>query len=231
MDPVTGWETEASLGGTYGVGPGEGEPVTADFWFDPACPWAWVTSRWMKQVETVRPVRVRWNVMSLAVLNENRLEELSENYRRGLREARGPVRVCVAVAADHGPQALDRLYTELGTRRHDEGRKLDRDTVREALKAAGLPVELADEADSTDRDEEVRASHDRGIGLVGQDVGTPVIAVPGPEGEPVAFFGPVVTPMPRGEAAGRLWDGVLLVAGTPGFYELKRSRTERPRID
>ncbi|MBB0232132.1 mycothiol-dependent nitroreductase Rv2466c family protein [Streptomyces calidiresistens] len=205
--------------------------MTADFWFDPACPWAWVTSRWMKQVEAVRPVRVRWNVMSLAVLNEDRLDELPERYRQGMREARGPVRVCVAVAAEHGQEALDRLYTELGNRRHGEGRALDRDTLREALKAADLPVELADEAESTDRDEEVRASHGRGIGLVGRDVGTPVIAVPGPDGEPVAFFGPVVTPMPRGEAAGRLWDGVLLVAGTPGFYELKRSRTERPRID
>ncbi|MCE7079241.1 disulfide bond formation protein DsbA [Streptomyces sp. ST2-7A] len=205
--------------------------MTADFWFDPGCPWAWVTSRWMKEVESVRPVRVRWNVMSLTVLNEDRLGELSEEHRERLKRAWGPVRVCVAVASDHGPEALDRLYTELGERRHGEGRALDGETLRDALKAADLPLELAGEAESTARDEEVRASHGRGIGLVGQDVGTPVIAVPGPDDGPVAFFGPVVTPMPRGEAAGRLWDGVLLVAGTPGFYELKRSRTERPRID
>ncbi|NJP68095.1 DsbA family protein [Streptomyces spiramenti] len=205
-------------------------PVTADFWFDPMCPWAWMTSRWMLEVEKVRPVKVRWNVMSLSILNEDR-EELSEKYRTLMADGWGPVRVAVAVDRAHGQEALARYYTAIGTRIHPGGEKDFAKAVTGALADAGLPAELAGAADSQEHDEALRASHNAGIDLVGQDVGTPVIAVPGPDGDRVAFFGPVVTPAPRGEAAARLWDGTLLVAATPGFYELKRTRTEGPRFD
>ncbi|MCM6775545.1 DsbA family protein [Nocardia sp. CDC159] len=206
-------------------------PTPVEFWFDPRCPWAWITSRWMLEVERVRPVETRWRVMSLAVLNENRLDELPEQYRRWNKTAWGPVRVCVAAEQKYGGAALGPLYTALGTRIHNRGEKQTRETFAAALADAGLSEDLADAAYSTDFDTLVRASHHEGIALVGEEVGTPIIAVPGAGGSRIAFFGPVVTPAPRGEAAGRLWDGVLLVAGTPGFYELKRSRDAEPTFD
>ncbi|GHF35798.1 DSBA oxidoreductase [Streptomyces mashuensis] len=206
------------------------ERVTAHFWFDPACPWAWMTSRWMQEVSTVRPVDVQWHVMSLAVLNENR-PELPEEYREFLKTAWGPVRVCIAAEEEFGQEALGRLYTALGTRYHNQGLPRERETLVAALEEAGLPARLADAADTDAYDAALRKSHAEGIGKVGEDVGTPVIAVPGPDGSEVAFFGPVVTPAPKGEAAARLWDGTLLVAATPGFYEIKRTRTQGPVFD
>nr|WP_223267917.1 DsbA family protein [Streptosporangium nondiastaticum] len=204
----------------------------ADFWFDPLCPWAWMTSRWMLEVEKVRPVEVRWHVMSLAVLNEDKLDTMDERMRTIMRtEAWGPVRVCVAAAAKHGEDVLGPLYTALGTRFHNQGLPRDRETIVAALEEVGLPAELADVAHSDAFDGELRASHAEGISKVGQDVGTPVIAVPGADGEQIAFFGPVVTPAPKGEAAARLWDGTLLVASTPGFFEIKRTRTQGPVFD
>ena len=194
---------------------------TADFWFDPLCPWAWMTSRRMLEVEQVRPVTTRWHVMSLAVLNEG--NDVPEEYAEAMRLAWGPVRVCIAAAQDHGDEVLLPLYTALGNRIHLQDRKPDRILIEEALREAGLPVELAAAAESEAYDEALRASHQDGIDRVGQDVGTPVIEVEG-----TAFFGPVVTPTPKGDAAGRLWDGTLLVAATPGFYELKRSRDKGP---
>lgn len=205
------------------------EKTVADFWFDPLCPWAWMTSRWMLEVEKVRPVEVRWHVMSLAVLNEDRIDEMPEEFREVLRtEAWYPVRVCIAAALKHGPDVLGPLYTALGERFHLQGLPRDRATIEAALAEVGLPLELADAAFSDAFDAELRASHQEGIDKVGQDVGTPVIAVPGADGEQIAFFGPVVTPAPKGEAAARLWDGTLLVASTPGFYEIKRTRTQGP---
>ncbi|GAA1713681.1 MULTISPECIES: DsbA family oxidoreductase [Streptomyces] len=202
-----------------------------DFWFDPLCPWAWMTSRWMLEVEKVRPVEVRWHVMSLAVLNEPKMDELPEEYRELLSTAWGPVRVCIAAEQKHGSEVLGRLYTALGTRFHNQGLEKNRETIVAALEEAGLPAELADYADSDAYDTELRASHKEGIEMVGQDVGTPVIAVPGADGEQVAFFGPVVTPAPKGEDAAKLWDGTLLVASIPGFYEIKRTRTVGPIFD
>ncbi|MEU4212987.1 disulfide bond formation protein DsbA [Streptomyces sp. NPDC026206] len=191
-----------------------------------------MTSRWMLEVERVRPVDVRWHVMSLAVLNEDRIEQVPEEYREYLRtDAWGPVRVCVAAAKEFGDEVLGRLYTAIGTRFHNEDLPRDRTTIAAALAAAGLPERLVEAYDCDAHDEDLRVSHKEGIEKVGQDVGTPIIAVPGPEGREVAFFGPVVTPAPKGEAAARLWDGTLLVAGTPGFYEIKRTRTVGPVFD
>ncbi|MFD2081515.1 hypothetical protein SAMN05421678_106214 [Actinopolymorpha cephalotaxi] len=203
---------------------------TADFWFDPICPWAWITSRWMLEVEQVRPVRTRWHVMSLAVLNSGR--DLSEDYKKSMDSAWGPVRIAIAAAQRAEQEGADvsevlgRLYTELGTRFHHEKKPRERATYEDALVAAGLPAELVEAAGSTDYDEALGKSHAEGMDQVGYEVGTPVISVAG-----TAFFGPVVSPIPRGEDAGRLWDGVRLVAGTDGFFELKRSRTRGPVFD
>ncbi len=203
------------------------EQATAqvDFWFDPLCPWAWITSRWMLEVEQVRPVTVRWHVMSLAVLNENR-DDLSADYKARLADAWGPVRVCVAAEQKVGPAAVLPLYTAIGTRFHNAKEERNRATIEAALADAGLPAELADAMQSTEFDEAVRASHQDGIERVGVEVGTPVISVGG-----ASIFGPVITPIPRGETAGRLWDGVQLCLQTPGFYELKRSRLAPPVFD
>ncbi|MFB8771496.1 mycothiol-dependent nitroreductase Rv2466c family protein [Streptomyces broussonetiae] len=200
-----------------------------DFWFDPLCPWAWMTSRWVLEVEKLRDIEVRWHLMSLAVLNENKLDELPEDYREMLTtKAWGPVRVVIAARQEHGPEVLGDLYTALGIRIHNKDEGAGRETVAAALKDVGLPDSLMDHWDDTPYESELRASHNEGIEKVGQDVGTPVIAVPGSDGEQIAFFGPVVTPAPKGEEAARLWDGTLMVASIPGFYEIKRTRTKGP---
>jgi 2-hydroxychromene-2-carboxylate isomerase len=204
---------------------GVAERVTADFWFDPLCPWAWISSRWILHATEVRPIDVQWHVMSLAYLNADK-PDLSDEYRKLLAEAWGPVRVCIAAEQAHGPEVLLPLYTALGNRFHLEKKPKDRATIEEALAEAGLPVSLADAAESEEYDDALKKSHHAGMDQVGYEVGTPVISVKG-----VAFFGPVITPAPRGEAAGVLWDGVLAVAGTPGFYELKRSRDVGPIFD
>jgi protein-disulfide isomerase-like protein with CxxC motif len=201
------------------------EPTPVDFWFDPLCPWAWIASRWLLEVEKIRPVAPRWHVMSLAVLNEGK-EDLPERYRELLAQAWGPVRVCIAAEQKFGPDVLLPLYTALGTRFHQGQAPKDRATIEAALAEAGLPADLADAMDDPSYDEAVRESHHDGMDRVGYEVGTPVISVDG-----VSFFGPVVSPIPRGDAAGRLWDGVLAVAGTDGFFELKRSRTRDPIFD
>nr|WP_275106771.1 DsbA family protein [Nocardia brasiliensis] len=202
-----------------------------DFWFDPRCPWAWITACWMREVERVRPVEIRWRVMSLAVLNENRLDELPEQYRRWDTTGRYPVRICVAAEQKYGSKVLGPLYTALGTRIHNLGQTQNRETFAAALADAGLSEELADAAYSSDYDDLVRASHHEGMDLVGEEIGTPIIAVPGPADTRVAFFGPVVTPAPKAEAAAQLWDGICLLAATPGFFELKRGRTADPTFD
>ena len=192
----------------------------ADFWFDPKCPFAWITSRWMLEVEQVRDVRTSWHVMSLAVLNEDR--DVDQGYRDFLATAWAPVRMLVAAEQAHGNEVLLPLYTALGTRLHVDKRALDRALVEEVLAEVGLPTSLADAMDTDAYDDDVRKSHAGAMDLVGQDVGTPTIGVDGH-----GFFGPVLTKAPRGEEAGRIWDAAVTLSAHPHFYELKRTRSRQ----
>ncbi|GAA1050218.1 mycothiol-dependent nitroreductase Rv2466c family protein [Arthrobacter russicus] len=196
----------------------------ADFWFDPLCPFAWVTSRWIGEVEKVRGISVTWHVMSLSVLNEGR-DGLSEKYKSLLGKGWGPVRVVIAAQQLHGDEVVKPLYDAIGSQIHHNGIDDYDEAIRLGLAEAGLPAELAEYAHKDTFDAELRASHENGISRVGQEVGTPVVAFNG-----TAFFGPVITRIPRGEDAGRLWDATVTLAGFPYFFEIKRSRTESPQF-
>ena len=198
--------------------------MQADFWFDPMCPWAWMTSRWMLEVEKVRDVQVSWHVMSLSYLNSNK--EVSEKYKAKLIAGWGPVRVIEAARAAHGDSVVLPLYDAFGRRIHLQQQELDDQLISDVLSDTNLPADLIAAAKDEAWDEAVKKSHHGGMDQVGNDVGTPVIAVAGS-----AFFGPVISPAPKGEEAGKLWDGVVACAQYPGFFELKRSRNVGPIFD
>ncbi|GAA1142824.1 DsbA family protein [Nesterenkonia lutea] len=195
-----------------------------DFWFDPLCPFAWVTSRWILEVEQVRDVEVHWNVMSLGVLNEDKNPSPAEDPEQLARWI--PARTATAVALKHGEDKVGEFYTAVGTEVHNNGNRDFESATLNALRAVGLEEELLADAKTDKNDAEMRASHGRGIAMVGQDVGTPIVAFQG-----TAFFGPVLTRIPRGEEAGKVFDGAVALAEYPYFFELKRSRTESPVFD
>ena len=193
----------------------------AEFWFDPICPWAWITSRWILEVEKVREIEVKWNIFSLGHLNRDK--EISEKYKSSLNNSWLCGRVVSAVVSKYGTEQVLPIYTAIGSRIHLVKETINEDLFRSALSDIGLDPALSAEANNLEWDEQIIASHQRGIGLVGDDVGTPIIAIGG-----VGFFGPVISPAPKGEEAGKLWDGVVLAASYPGFFEIKRSRTVGP---
>lgn len=201
-------------------------PLVVDLWFDPVCPYSWTASRWLAEVSRARPLRVRHHLMSLYLLNEHRTD-VAPDYRRDVEVSRGPSRMAAAAVVRFGEEVLGDLYTAFGERVFDHWRRPSaleyHDVVRAVLHELGLPADLEDAMDSDAHDEDLRRSHDRGVALVGGEVGTPITSVDG-----VAFYGPVLNAIPRGDDALRVLDGARLLAGYPQFFELKRTRVRPP---
>lgn len=201
------------------------EKTAVDFWFDPVCPWAWMTSRWIDEVARQRDINVTWHIMSLAILNEN--NDMDESHRASHKMGYRYGQLVTGIALELGQDKVKAAYDALGQRIHVDGRGAKDDEIfNEVVAVLEVPQDLVTRAEQGEFDEAYRASHVDGIERVGQDVGTPVISVDG-----VAFFGPVLSPAPKGEEALRLFDGVVMAASVDGFFELKRSRTRGPQFD
>jgi len=186
----------------------------------------------MHEVMAIRDVQVEWNVMSLAILNEG--QEVPPEYAEAMAAAWGPVRVCIAAELGYAaerPGVVGELYTALGTRLHLQARSDYAQVIEESVAEVGLPSEVAQAAQDPSFDEALKASHDAGARLVGPDAGTPIVAIEDRQGREVGLFGPIMTPAPLGEDAGRMWDGFVLLVQTPGFYEIKRTRDVEPQFD
>ena len=198
------------------------------FWFDVACPFCWLTSRWMKEVEKVRDVEIEWVPMSLAVLNDGR--DIPSDYAKAMEANWGPARVFAKVK-DEAPEKVDELYTAMGTLVHPGGEGGKKGfgaydaIIEQALDDVSLPADFATVANTDEMDDTLKKFHNRGISEVGDEVGTPVVKF----GD-TAFFGPVITRVPTGEEAGELFDASVRLAQFPYFFELKRSRTEDPQV-
>lgn len=202
-------------------------PTLVDFWIDPSCPWSWLTAQWLKEVEDNAEVSVRWHVMSLAVLNEG--GDIPEEWRSLIEQSWGPLRA-LEQSSRTDPSTFWPLMAAFCRRYHGEGRRDVAQILVEAVAECGLPTSIADDAWSTELDDDIRASHADAMALGGNDVGSPILGMVGPEGVPVGFLGPVVSQVPRGPAALQLWEGLRLMVGTPGFYELKRTRDVEPDL-
>ncbi|MCX6433225.1 MAG: disulfide bond formation protein DsbA [Actinobacteria bacterium] len=200
--------------------------MTVDVWLDPMCPWSGVTAEWVLEVQREIGLDVRWHAMSLAILNEG--QEIPEEWRQLFADSWGPVRVLAAADQRSTPTEVGQLVSALVRRFHADGRRDVDAVIRESVQECGMDSALAELAWLTDLDEDLRANHSRAMALGGTDVGSPIIALPGPDGELVGFYGPVIAEIPRGDAAVRLWEAFLLLAATPGFFEIKRTRDVEP---
>jgi 2-hydroxychromene-2-carboxylate isomerase len=209
------------------------------FYFDPVCPFAWMTSRWVRLVAAQRDYAVDWRFISLRILNAHIdyathfPPEYEDGHTAGLRL----LRVAARVRAEHGRDAIGGLYEAMGTRIFDTSREVDPisasgqgspEMLEPVLRNVGLPADLADALDDAGYDDEIRAETEEALALTGRDVGTPILHFQPPEG--TAFFGPVISRLPSEQDAGRLWDHVIGLAEFPGFAEIKRSLRERPQL-
>ena len=204
--------------------PSQDTPIVVDMWFDPMCPWAWVTSRWILEAAKVRDIDLRFHIMSLAVLNEG--ADIPAEYVDMMSKVWGPVRVVAAAQKQFGPEITEPLYTAISRRIFVDDRREDPTVIVDALAELNLPAELADAVSSKEFDDAIRASHQASQDAAAMEIGTPVMAING-----IGYFGPVISPAPKGEAAGRLFDGIVLLSGAEGFYEIKRARTQPPAFD
>ena len=198
---------------------------TVDFYWDPVCPWCWITSRWMIDVGRQKRIHVNWKLFSLRLINKDR--DISERYVILHEMGLEALRVAAAVGKDFGNDGIGEIYTAMGARyHHDEADIGDSEELEEILKTCGFPTTLAAAAKDESLDEVIQADMDQAIAKAGTDVGVPQIVLDGGQGP--GFFGPVFSPAPTGEDAVKLWDALIVTGCTPGFFELKRTREVGP---